>query len=167
MYTVTQKYWVKQLKTWTLNSSIWKSSDVFDIGLCPSKEQVGWRDFEIFLHLPQYKLSSPISKLWHKIGLWLSMCVHLIIIHKIYEYSQRHFNVDIRVRFGDPDHDQVLRTKTWSGAKPTWSSWPGHTCSWIWEPSFSLSSGSRSTISNTGGKIRTNFRLLFLWNHML
>ena len=27
-----------------------------------------------------------------------------------------------RVRFGDPDHDRVLRTKTWSGAKTTWSS---------------------------------------------
>ena len=27
----------------------------------------------------------------------------------------------IGVRFGDPDHDQVLRTKTWSGAKTTWS----------------------------------------------
>ena len=28
-------------------------------------------------------------------------------------------NGDIRVRFGDPDHDRVLRTKTWSGAKTT------------------------------------------------
>ena len=27
-----------------------------------------------------------------------------------------------RVRFGDPDHDRVLRTETWSGAKTTWSS---------------------------------------------
>ena len=26
------------------------------------------------------------------------------------------------VRFGDPDHDRVLRTETWSGAKTTWSS---------------------------------------------
>ena len=26
------------------------------------------------------------------------------------------------VRFGDPDHDQVLRTKTWSCTKTTWSS---------------------------------------------
>ena len=26
------------------------------------------RDFEIFLHIPQYKLSSPISQLWHKLG---------------------------------------------------------------------------------------------------
>ena len=25
------------------------------------------------------------------------------------------------MRFGDPDHDRVLRTKTWSGAKTTWS----------------------------------------------
>ena len=27
-----------------------------------------------------------------------------------------------RVRFGDPDHDRALRTKTWSGSKTTWSS---------------------------------------------
>ena len=26
------------------------------------------------------------------------------------------------VRFGDPDHDRVLRTKKWSDAKTTWSS---------------------------------------------
>ena len=26
------------------------------------------RDFEIFLHLPQYKLSTPISQLWHTLG---------------------------------------------------------------------------------------------------
>ena len=26
------------------------------------------RDFEIFLHLQQYKLSSPISQLWHILG---------------------------------------------------------------------------------------------------
>ena len=25
-------------------------------------------DIEIFLHLPQYKLSSPISQLWHMLG---------------------------------------------------------------------------------------------------
>ena len=25
-------------------------------------------DFAIFLHLPQYKLSSPISQLWHMLG---------------------------------------------------------------------------------------------------
>ena len=54
----------------------------------------------------------------------------------------------IWVRFGDPDHDRVLRTKTWSCAKMTWSSWPGHTCSSIWEPRFSLGSRSWSTISN-------------------
>ena len=29
---------------------------------------------------------------------------------------------NLRVRFGDPDHDRVMRTKTWSGAKTTWSS---------------------------------------------
>ena len=36
------------------------SSDEFDIGHCPIKE--------IFLHLPQYKLSSPLSRLWHMLG---------------------------------------------------------------------------------------------------
>ena len=29
---------------------------------------VTWQDFEIFLHLPQYKLSGPISQLWHMLG---------------------------------------------------------------------------------------------------
>ena len=38
------------------------SSDEFDIGHCPIKVKVR-RDFEIFLHLPQYKLSRPISQL--------------------------------------------------------------------------------------------------------
>ena len=40
------------------------SSDQFDIGHCPIKV----KDFEIFLHLPQYKLSSPTSQLWHMLG---------------------------------------------------------------------------------------------------
>ena len=26
-----------------------------------------WRDFEIFLHLPQYELSGPITQLWYKL----------------------------------------------------------------------------------------------------
>ena len=39
------------------------SSDEFNIGHCPITSS--WRDFEIFLHIPQYKLSSPISQLWH------------------------------------------------------------------------------------------------------
>ena len=39
------------------------SSDKFDIGHCPIKVKV-----EIFPHLPQYKLSRPISQLWHKLG---------------------------------------------------------------------------------------------------
>ena len=43
------------------------SSDEFDIGHCPSKSR-SQRDFEIFLHLPQYKLSRPISQLWHMLG---------------------------------------------------------------------------------------------------
>ena len=29
-----------------------------------------WRDFEMFLHLPQYKLSGPITLLWYKLGSW-------------------------------------------------------------------------------------------------
>ena len=37
------------------------NSDEFDIGHCPIK-------VEIFLHLPQYKLSRPISQLWHMLG---------------------------------------------------------------------------------------------------
>ena len=43
------------------------SSDEFDIGHCPIKVKVT-AYFEIFLHLPQYKLSRPISQLWHKLG---------------------------------------------------------------------------------------------------
>ena len=37
------------------------SSDEFNIGHCPIKSR-SRRDFEIFLHLPEYKLSSPISQ---------------------------------------------------------------------------------------------------------
>ena len=37
------------------------SSEEFDIGHYPIKIKVT----EIFLYLPQYKLSSPISQLWH------------------------------------------------------------------------------------------------------
>ena len=45
------------------------SSDELDIGHCPIKVKVtAVKDFEIFLHLPQYKLSSPISQLWHMLG---------------------------------------------------------------------------------------------------
>ena len=43
------------------------SSHEFNIGHCPIKVKVTG-DFEIFLHLPQYKLSSPISQLWHMLG---------------------------------------------------------------------------------------------------
>ena len=43
------------------------SSDEFDIGHCPIKVKV-MAYFENFLHLPQYKLSSPISQLWHMLG---------------------------------------------------------------------------------------------------
>ena len=38
------------------------SSDELDIGHCPIKVKV-----IIFLHLPQYNLSSPISQLWLKL----------------------------------------------------------------------------------------------------
>ena len=47
---------------------------------------------------------------------------------KILQVKGKHFSAEVtpgdklRVRFGDPDHDRVLRTKTWSGAKTTWSS---------------------------------------------
>ena len=40
------------------------SLDEFDIGHCPIKVNF----FQFFLHLPQYKLSSPISQLWNKLG---------------------------------------------------------------------------------------------------
>ena len=43
-------------------------------------------DFEIFLHLPQYKLSSLISQLWHKVGSSNLVCVFMILIYyKAYE----------------------------------------------------------------------------------
>ena len=37
------------------------------LGVVPSRSR-SQRDFEIFLHLPEYKLSSPISQLWHMLG---------------------------------------------------------------------------------------------------
>ena len=37
------------------------------LGFVPSRPR-SQRDFEILLHLPQYKLSSPISQLWHIVG---------------------------------------------------------------------------------------------------
>ena len=40
------------------------SSDEFDIGHCPNKVKV---TAQLFLHLPQYKLSSSTSQLWHKL----------------------------------------------------------------------------------------------------
>ena len=40
------------------------SSDDFDIELCRSRSR-SRHDFEFFLHLLQYKLSSHISQLWH------------------------------------------------------------------------------------------------------
>ena len=42
------------------------SSDEIDIGHCPIKVKV---------HLPQYKLSSPISQLWHMLGSCDSVCM--------------------------------------------------------------------------------------------
>ena len=32
-------------------------------------------DFENFLHLPQYKLSSPVSQLWHMLGSCDEVCL--------------------------------------------------------------------------------------------
>ena len=43
------------------------SSDEFDIGHCPIKVKVTTFS-PFFLHLPQYKLSSPMSQLWHMLG---------------------------------------------------------------------------------------------------
>ena len=39
-------------------------SDKFGVG----PRSVSLHDFEFFLHLPQYKLSSPITRLWYKLG---------------------------------------------------------------------------------------------------
>ena len=52
---------------------------------------VEWRsrsrwNFEIFLHLPQYKLSGPITQLVQVRKLILSMYVYLMIIYEIYDY---------------------------------------------------------------------------------
>ena len=44
-------------------------------------------NFEIFLHLPQYKLSGRITNLVQARKLKLSMYVHLIQISNIYEYE--------------------------------------------------------------------------------
>ena len=52
------------------------SSDEFDIGHCPIKVEPQ-HDFEIFLHLPQYKLSSPISQLWHRLGSCDCVCLFI------------------------------------------------------------------------------------------
>ena len=109
------------------------------------------------------------SYIWHviiiynKVNLYVTISIFNLLnvaskharIIKIAVFSiweRPHRKLMLRVRFGDPDHDQVLRTKTWSGAKTTWSSWPGHTCSSIWEASFSLGSWSWSMISNARDK---------------
>ena len=42
-------------------------SDGSTMGIIRSRSR-SWRDFEMFLHLPQYKLPSPISQLWHMLG---------------------------------------------------------------------------------------------------
>ena len=47
----------------------------------------GTRYFEIFLHLPQYNLSRPITQLWYRVRkLILNMYVHLILIYKFFKY---------------------------------------------------------------------------------
>ena len=46
-------------------------SEKFDIGHCRTKVKVTVRLFfsiyHIFLHLPQFKLSGPITQLWYKL----------------------------------------------------------------------------------------------------
>ena len=63
------------------------SSDEFDIDIehhrIKVKVTVGLQKFP---HLPQYKLSGPITQLWYKLGSLLSMYVYLIVIYIIYEY---------------------------------------------------------------------------------
>ena len=44
------------------------SSEEFDIGHCLNQSQGHSVTLKIFLHLPQYKLSSPISQLCHMLG---------------------------------------------------------------------------------------------------
>ena len=43
------------------------NSDKVDIGHHRTIVKV-MVDFEIFLHLPQYKLAGPITQLWYKLG---------------------------------------------------------------------------------------------------
>ena len=44
------------------------------LGIVRSRSR-SWRDFEGFLHIPQYKLSSPISQLWHMLGSCDKVCL--------------------------------------------------------------------------------------------
>ena len=55
------------------------------LGIVRSRSR-SWCDFEIFLHLPQYKLSS-ISALAHIRMLLLSICVLLECLNTIYKYG--------------------------------------------------------------------------------
>ena len=57
----------------------------------------------------------------------------------------------------------VLKTKTWSCAKTTWSSWPSW--SWIWEffTWFSVLHGHRSLMA--GGKKVPIFTIIFMKTH--
>ena len=50
------------------------SSNEFDIELCWIKVKVTV-GFKSFLHLPQYKLSGPITQLWYKLGSLCSACI--------------------------------------------------------------------------------------------
>ena len=52
------------------------------LGIAGPRSRSG-RDFQIFLHLLQYKLSGPITQLWYKLG---SMYVYLRIIYKFYKH---------------------------------------------------------------------------------
>ena len=61
VYTITPKIMLEHTVVYE------NSSDELDIGHCPIK--VGQCPIKVnFLHLPQYKLSSPISQLWHMLG---------------------------------------------------------------------------------------------------
>ena len=75
-----------------------------------------WHDFEIFLHLPQYKLSSRISQLCHKVlrsnyscGLstatieyscpsaCLSACMRVCLSVCVQDYSKNNGSIDLKL----------------------------------------------------------------------
>ena len=50
-----------------VDQSTWNLNIIAHTILALSDQIQGHGDFEMFLHLPQYKLLSPISQLWHMI----------------------------------------------------------------------------------------------------